>query len=367
MVASTALAARRAEREDVEEFFAALQPREQVLGVAVHARAPLTDRVRRDRTCRGTHPRSGTMRGMPTSAARVAPAPSIAYRDVLSDDGTRLTAWTNDPDGRIDGPTVVLCNGLGTGPWTWPAFLRPDCEVRIVSWNHRGTGGSDRPADPRHCGIEAFVEDALSVMDHFGIDQAPVMGWSMGVNTMFELAFRHPERVTGLFAVAGVPGDTFATMLAPLKLPRLLARDLTVNLARAISSPAGRSPRSAPGCRSAHARIAVLSHSGFMLPVADPEGAANAVREFLVTPIEWYMHLAIATSEHGRVSLSKISVPAAFVAARWDVLAGARDMASAAARIPGATYVELDGSHFIQMEHPEQVHELLLEFLGRIP
>ena len=38
MVASTALAARRAEREDVEEFFAALKPREQVLRVAVAAR-----------------------------------------------------------------------------------------------------------------------------------------------------------------------------------------------------------------------------------------------------------------------------------------------------------------------------------------
>ena len=85
----------------------------------------------------------------------------------------------------------------------------------------------------------------------------------------------------------------------------------------------------------------MLSHSGFMLPVADPEGAAVAVREFLTTPIEWYMHLAIATSEHGRVSLSKIRVPAAFVAAKWDVLAGSRDMASAAARIPEATYVEL--------------------------
>ncbi len=78
------------------------------------------------------------------------------------------------------------------------------------------------------------------------------------------------------------------------------------------------------------------------------------------------MHLAIATSEHGRVSLSKIKVPTAFVAAKWDVLAGSRDMASAAARIPDATYVELGGSHFVQMEHPEKVHELLLEFLDRI-
>jgi len=166
--------------------------------------------------------------------------------------------------------------------------------------------------------------------------------------------------------VAGVPGDTFATMLAPLKLPRLVAHGLTVNLARALKV-AGRvitpvSTRLPVGPRS----IAVLSHSGFMLPVPDPEGAAAAVREFLTTPIEWYMHLASATSEHGRVSLSKLQVPAAFVAAKWDVLAGSRDMASAAARIPGASYVELDGTHFIQMEQPERVHGLLLEFLDRV-
>jgi hypothetical protein len=38
MVASTALAARRAEREDVEAFFQALEPRTQVLRVAVASR-----------------------------------------------------------------------------------------------------------------------------------------------------------------------------------------------------------------------------------------------------------------------------------------------------------------------------------------
>jgi hypothetical protein len=37
MVASTALAARRAEREDVDAFFAALKPRERVLRVPVSA------------------------------------------------------------------------------------------------------------------------------------------------------------------------------------------------------------------------------------------------------------------------------------------------------------------------------------------
>jgi pimeloyl-ACP methyl ester carboxylesterase len=303
---------------------------------------------------------------MPTSAARTATASRLAFHDVLSDDGTRLRAWTNDPEGTIDGPTVLLCNGLGTSAWAWPALLRPDCGVRVISWNHRGTGGSDRPRDLHRTGIEDFVEDGLSVMDHFGVDRAVLMGWSMGVNTMFELAFRHPERVKGLFAVAGVPGDTFATMLGPLRLPRAVARGLTVNLSRAVKL-AGRAitpvtTRLPVGQRV----IQVLSHSGFMLPVQDPALAAVAVKEFLTTPIEWYFHLAIATSEHGRVSLSKLQVPVVFVAGRWDLLSGARDMASAAARIPGAEYVELRGSHFLQMEQPDRVHQLLLDFLERV-
>ena len=145
---------------------------------------------------------------MRTSAAQAARQASLTHHQVLSDDGTRLRAWTNDPDGTRTGPTVLLCNGLGTNPYAWPALLDPSCTVRVVSWYHRGVGGSARPSDPDRCGIEEFVEDALSVMDHFGLDRPVLMGWSMGVNTMFELAFRHPERVAGLFAVAGVPGDT---------------------------------------------------------------------------------------------------------------------------------------------------------------
>jgi pimeloyl-ACP methyl ester carboxylesterase len=303
---------------------------------------------------------------MPTSAAREATTASIAFTDVLSDDGTRLRAWTNDPDGTIEGPTVVLCNGLGTNPWFWPALLDPACGVRVVSWNHRGTGGSARPDDPERCGIEEFVEDALSVMDAFDLDRPVLVGWSMGVNTMYELALTHPERVAGMFAVCGVPGDTFATMLGPLRLHRSLAKLVTVNVARAVRllGPAV-SPLSTrlPIGRSA---VAAISHSGFMLPVADPATTAVAVREFLKTPVEWYMHLALETSEHPRVSLSRVRVPTAFVGARWDVLAGSRDMATAAARIPGATYVELEASHFLPMERPDELHRLLLDFLGRV-
>ena len=301
-----------------------------------------------------------------TAPARAGARARLAFEAVLSDDGTRLRAWTNDPDGTIDGPTVVLCNGLGTSAWAWPAFLDPICEVRVVSWNHRGTGGSDRPRDRDRVGIEEFAEDGLSVMDHFGVDRAVLAGWSMGVNTAFEIAVRHPERVSGLFAVAGVPGDTFGTMLGPLRLPRPVAKTVAVGAARLLRHAGPLVTPLTSRLPVGRRTVDVVSHSGFMLPVADPELTRRTIAAFLATPVEWYFHVALHTARHARVPLDDIGVPTVFVAGTWDLLAGARHMAGAAERMRDASYVELNGTHFLQMEHPDQVHRLLLELLARV-
>ena len=64
--------------------------------------------------------------------------------------------------------------------------------------------------------------------------------------------------------------------------------------------------------------------------------------------------------------LSQINVPTLFLSATYDVLAGARDMRTAAGRMAEASYVELRASHFVQMEQPEAVHRLLLDLLERV-
>jgi pimeloyl-ACP methyl ester carboxylesterase len=300
------------------------------------------------------------------SAAHVTALPtplsaeSLRFYDVTSADGTRLRAWTND----ADGPTVLLCNGLGTNPYAWPALLRPDCGVRVLSWNHRGVGGSGRPRDRDRVDVEAFVEDALAVLDDAGVDACPVLGWSIGVNTAFELAVEHPERVTRLFAVAGVPGGTFSSMGAPLQIPRFARRPLSLGIASTLArtgwlvTPV--SSRWPVGRRTAF----LLRHSGFMMPGAAPEVVERAVREFLTTPVDWYMHLARAAARHDRIPLRRVQVQAAFLAGSYDVLASSHDMRTASERIPGSRFVEMRGSHFLQMERPEAVHQELLSFLG---
>ena len=70
------------------------------------------------------------------------------------------------------------CCATGSAPARGPG--RPSSAPTAASASSRGTTAAPAaptgPTDPAHCGIEAFVEDALSVMDHFGIDQAPAHG-----------------------------------------------------------------------------------------------------------------------------------------------------------------------------------------------
>ncbi|MGJ9414299.1 alpha/beta fold hydrolase [Aeromicrobium sp. CF4.19] len=285
----------------------------------------------------------------------------LRYHDVKSADGTRLRAWTNG----ADGPRVLLCNGLGTNPQSWPSLLSPDCGVDVVSWNHRGVGGSERPLDGR-VDLDAFVEDAIAVMDDAGLERVVVASWSAGVTLAFELAYRHPERVAGILAVAGVPGDTFSTMLAPWRVPGLLAKGAMVSLARATTVVGH---LGAPVTRRipwTHTTTRMLQRTGFIDPQADTGLVQEMVTEFFSTHPAWYARLALGVSEHTRVSLSGVDVPTTFVAGRRDLLTGAGSIRSAADRVEGSRFLQLDATHFIPLEHPQAVLEELLALIDRV-
>ena len=188
---------------------------------------------------------------LPLRPCRVSPSATTGWRCATTTSpaptAPALQAWTND----VDGPTVLLCNGLGTNPYAGPRCSTPSCGVRVISWNHRGTGGSERPADPEHVGIEAFVEDAIAVMDDAGIDACVLMGWSMGVNTMFEAGRRAPRagdrpvrRRRGPRRHLLLDGRTDAHPAAAAQADRGQHRP------RCSSLPASRCTRSASACRS---------------------------------------------------------------------------------------------------------------------
>jgi pimeloyl-ACP methyl ester carboxylesterase len=69
---------------------------------------------------------------------------------------------------------------------------------RVITVDLLGHGQSDRPRDMWRYSMTFFAEQLIALMDHFELEQAAVMGTSLGANTALELASRAPERVRGM-------------------------------------------------------------------------------------------------------------------------------------------------------------------------
>ncbi|HUA74682.1 MAG TPA: alpha/beta hydrolase [Solirubrobacteraceae bacterium] len=69
---------------------------------------------------------------------------------------------------------------------------------RVITVDLLGHGESDRPRDMWRYSMHFFAEQVVALMDHLGIEQAVVMGTSLGANTALEMALDHPERLRGM-------------------------------------------------------------------------------------------------------------------------------------------------------------------------
>ena len=274
---------------------------------------------------------------------------------VRSADGTGIRAWCNDGVGR----PVLLCNGLGTPPAAWPEIIGRDSGYRVVSWDQRGLGGSQRPADGGRVRVEDHADDARAVLDAFDLRSATLVGWSLGVNVAFELALQEPDRVRAVLAVAGIPGGSYSSMFAPFGVPRpfrsrmgrLGSRLLPVMgplLPLAVASlPPWRDLLSAAALRGP-AREAV--HPGPLRAV---------LHEFSTHDWSWYRHLSLGLAEHAPLDVSWVTCPVTFLAGRYDSLVDVADVRAAARSVPRARLRVLMGTHFLPLQYPEVMLEEL--------
>jgi 3-oxoadipate enol-lactonase len=128
----------------------------------------------------------GTPRGVPTRFARNGGV-ALAY------------------DVRGRGSPLVLIQGVGVGRWGWePVAARLARRFQVITIDNRGIGASDAP--PGHYSTRMMAEDVLAVLDDADIQQASVVGTSLGGMIAQELALAHPERVDRLVLVATIPG-----------------------------------------------------------------------------------------------------------------------------------------------------------------
>src|ERR1700689_4536666 len=69
---------------------------------------------------------------------------------------------------------------------------------RVITIDLLGHGASERPRDMWRYSMAACGEQVVALMDHLQIEQAVVMGTSLGANAALGIAAHNPERLRGL-------------------------------------------------------------------------------------------------------------------------------------------------------------------------
>jgi len=96
-----------------------------------------------------------------------------------------------------DGPLVVLTHGLGSDLEYWTPHvdaLARDC--RVLRWDLRGAGASEKPPGPYD--VACFARDLASLLDRVGEPAAHLVGHSGGGVVAQRFALDFPERTKSL-------------------------------------------------------------------------------------------------------------------------------------------------------------------------
>ena len=94
------------------------------------------------------------------------------------------------------GPPVVLVHGFtGSVERSWiDTGVLPDLarDYRVIAFDLRGHGRSDKPRDPR--AYDELGLDVIRLLDHLRIERAHVVGYSLGGIIVAKLLTTHPQR-----------------------------------------------------------------------------------------------------------------------------------------------------------------------------
>jgi pimeloyl-ACP methyl ester carboxylesterase len=189
-----------------------------------------------------------------TAASRVPPTR-------FADNGPVRIAY----DVRGRGRPLVLVQGVGVGRWGWhPVADRLARRCQVITIDNRGIGASDTPPGPFT--IRAMAQDVLAVLDHAGIQQASVLGTSLGGMVAQELALIHP----GWIALAKGHSGELGHLRSPFRPAWLTAGRCRPGVGESGHGHAVDRRRAARGAESAR-----TAATGFRSrPVADAFGAS---------------------------------------------------------------------------------------------
>lgn len=233
----------------------------------------------------------------------------------------------------------ALCNDLTL--WDAQVELLKD-DFQILRYDHRGLGKSEAPLGPYT--FSMIIEDAIELLDHFGIEKTHWCGLSIGGMMGYGLCQDNSDRIISLIACDSRPD-------APPEYQEYFQHRID------IASEHGMDALVEPTIarwftpESVAVDIPVLEKVRNMIRNTNKVGHAGCC--------EALKKLAFGSR------LNEIRVPVLIIGGEEDKGAPPHALAEAAAAIPSATHVTIPkAGHISNLENPDAFNKALLKFLS---
>ncbi len=106
---------------------------------------------------------------------------------------------------RGEGAPILCIHGAGSSALMWADAAEKLAGIgRVVVYDRRGCGRSERPEPYERTSVAEQADDAMALLDALDATPALVIGRSYGGTIAIDLALRHPDRVR---AVVGLEPD----------------------------------------------------------------------------------------------------------------------------------------------------------------
>lgn len=242
-------------------------------------------------------------------------------------------------------PLVLVMGFTGTSESWAPTVTGPlSARSRLIMPDNRGTGGTGEGARPFT--IEQFAEDTAGFMRALGLENADILGWSMGGFIALELASRYPDLVDKLVLVSSYCGGGESIPIEPAIMSRLA--DM-----------------------SGSSRDIITRHIELLFP-AKWRGDNAAVVEQLLSVPEVFPPLEVVEKQAAAISgwigpwsrLTQMKCQALLLSGLEDIVISPENSVMLAGRLPGCWLVQLERcGHGALFQEPEKCVRVIEEFL----
>jgi proline iminopeptidase len=274
----------------------------------------------------------------------------------------RTLAWRQHGTG-----PELICHPGGPGASSRSFGELPELAAKrtLILLDPRGTGDSDRPADPSAYDLADYVADIEALRAHLGLERLDLLGHSHGGFVAMAWAAAHPERVDRL--VLASTASRFTDVIRGRRMERVASHQGQPYFADAI---AALQAQQAGEYSSDEELIALYQRAGplFTEPGEDGSAIEAAFRASgLNSDALRHFNEQIAATMDLAPPLARVQAPTLVIAGDRDAFGGSTQEEIAAA-LPRAKLVTIRGAdHFVFLEpaHARAFARAVLDFLSR--